>query len=118
MEELANTLEAIDSGARSLSMCISHFTEACDHSCILSDGGRPEAALLLQLSNVLMAESKGSKGSEIVTGKCLINQTHHCIGLLQSSDICHLSTISDWLAHGFLPMNDGRKSVILAPCCV
>lgn len=68
MEELANTLAAIDSGARSLSMRISDFTEAWDHSCILSDGGRPEAALLLQRSNVLVAESKRRKDSNIVTG--------------------------------------------------
>jgi hypothetical protein len=112
MEELANTLAAIVSGAWSLSMCISNFTEACDHSCILRDRGRPESALLLQLSNVLMAESKRCKDSNIVTSKRPINQAHHCIGLLQSSDICHLGTISDWFAHGFLPMNDGPRSVI------
>ena len=83
MEELANTLAAIDSGARSLSMCISNFTEACDHSCILRDRGRPESALLLQLSNVLMAESEGSKGGGIISGKGPISRAHHRIGLLQ-----------------------------------
>lgn len=110
MEELANTLAAIDSGVRSLGMFISHFTKACDHSRILCDTGGPEAALSLQFFNVPMIEAKRIKRRNIVSGKGHISQAHHYIGLLQSRDICHLSTISIWFSHRLLPMNNELTS--------
>ena len=103
---LANTLAAIDSGVLSLCILVYHIAKTCNHSCVLRDRRRPEAAFLLQLSDVLMGKSESRKSGDIIAGKSQISRAHHRICLLQLNDIRWHRNASDGITHRLLQLND------------